>query len=51
MDLQEVFRTYEVVQRAEKMLRRPIPARAVFTQNVAVGQPRRAARPHGNPGR
>ncbi|WP_457108804.1 nucleotide-binding protein [Methylobacterium sp. P5_C11] len=32
MDLQEVFRTYEVVQRAEKMLRRPIPARAVFTQ-------------------
>jgi len=32
MDLQEVFRTYEVVQRAEKMLRRSIPARAVFTQ-------------------
>lgn len=32
MDLQEVFRTYEVVQRAEKMLRRPIPARVVFTQ-------------------
>ena len=32
MDLQEVFRTYEVVQRAEKMLRRPIGARVVFTQ-------------------
>ena len=32
MDLQEVFRTYEVVQRAEKMLRRAIPARAIFTQ-------------------
>lgn len=32
MDLQEVFRTYEVVQRAEKMLRRPIPARVVLTQ-------------------
>lgn len=32
MDLQEVFRTYEVVQRAEKMLKRPIPARAIFTQ-------------------
>ncbi len=32
MDLQEVFRTYEVVQRAEKMLRRPIPARAIFSQ-------------------
>jgi chromosome partitioning protein len=32
MDLQEVFRTYEVVQRAEKMLKRTIPARAIFTQ-------------------
>ena len=32
MDLQEVFRTYEVVQRAEKMLRRPIPARVALTQ-------------------
>jgi chromosome partitioning protein len=32
MDLQEVFRTYEVVQRAEKMLRRPIGARVVLTQ-------------------
>jgi chromosome partitioning protein len=32
MDLQEVFRTYEVVQRAEKMLKRRIPARAIFTQ-------------------
>lgn len=32
MDLQEVFRTYEVVRRAEKMLRRPIPARVVLTQ-------------------
>jgi chromosome partitioning protein len=32
MDLQEVFRTYEVVQRAEKMLKRVIPARALFTQ-------------------
>jgi chromosome partitioning protein len=32
MDLQEVFRTYEVVQRAERMLRRPIPARVVLTQ-------------------
>ncbi|MGX5777638.1 nucleotide-binding protein [Methylorubrum zatmanii] len=32
MDLQEVFRTYEVVQRAEKMLKRSIPARVVLTQ-------------------
>ena len=32
MDLQEVFRTYEVVRRAEKMLKRAIPARALFTQ-------------------
>jgi chromosome partitioning protein len=32
MDLQEVFRTYEVVQRAEKMLRRVIPARVILTQ-------------------
>jgi len=32
MDLQEVFRTYEVVKRAEKMLKRSIPARVVFTQ-------------------
>ncbi len=32
MDLQEVFRTWEVVRRAEKMLRRPIAARAIFTQ-------------------
>lgn len=32
MDLQEVFRTYEVVQRAEKMLKRPIAARVVMTQ-------------------
>lgn len=32
MDLQEVFRTYEVIQRAEKMLRRPIPARVALTQ-------------------
>jgi len=32
MDLQEVFRTYEVVKRAEKMLKRVIPARVVFTQ-------------------
>ncbi len=32
MDLQEVFRTYEVVQRAEKMLRRAIGARVIFTQ-------------------
>jgi len=32
MDLQEVFRTYEVVQRAEKMLRRPIAARVILTQ-------------------
>jgi chromosome partitioning protein len=32
MDLQEVFRTYEVVKRAEKMLKRSIPARAIFTQ-------------------
>lgn len=32
MDLQEVFRTYEVVKRAEKMLKRPIPARVVLTQ-------------------
>jgi chromosome partitioning protein len=32
MDLQEVFRTYEVVQRAERMLRRAIPARILLTQ-------------------
>ena len=32
MDLQEVFRTYEVVKRAEKMLKRSIPARVVLTQ-------------------
>lgn len=32
MDLQEVFRTYEVVKRVEKMQRRSIPARALFTQ-------------------
>ncbi|MBV9509571.1 MAG: ParA family protein [Caulobacteraceae bacterium] len=32
MDLQEVFRTYEVVKRAEKMLKRTIPARVVLTQ-------------------
>lgn len=32
MDLQELFRTYDVVTRAEKMLKRKIPARIVFTQ-------------------
>lgn len=32
MDLQEVLRTYEVVKRAEKMLKRSIPARVVMTQ-------------------
>lgn len=32
MDLQEVYRTYEVVKRAEKMLKRGIPARVVFSQ-------------------
>jgi chromosome partitioning protein len=32
MDLQEVFRTYEVVKRAEKMLKRSIAARVVLTQ-------------------
>ena len=32
MDLQEVFRTYEVVQRAERIVRRPIPARVLLTQ-------------------
>lgn len=32
MDLQEVYRTYEVVRRAEKMLKRAIPARVVFSQ-------------------
>lgn len=32
MDLQEVYRTYEVVRRAEKMLKRTIPARVVFSQ-------------------
>lgn len=32
MDLQEVFRTYEVVKRVEKMQKRSIPARALFTQ-------------------
>jgi chromosome partitioning protein len=32
MDLQEVFRTYEVVKRAEKMLKRAIAARVVLTQ-------------------
>lgn len=32
MDLQEVFRTYEVVKRAEKMLKRVIAARVILTQ-------------------
>ena len=32
MDLQEVFRTYEVVQQAERLLKRRIQARVVFTQ-------------------
>lgn len=32
MDLQEVFRTYEVVRRTEQILDRPIQARVVFTQ-------------------
>jgi chromosome partitioning protein len=32
MDLQEVFRTYEVVKRSERVVRRPIPARVVLTQ-------------------
>src|SRR3954465_3619880 len=34
MDLQEVFRTYEVVQRAEKMLRRSIPAPPAFAPHT-----------------
>ena len=32
MDLQELYRTYAVVQRTEKALRRRIEARAVFSQ-------------------
>ena len=32
MDLQEVFRTYEVVRRAERVTKRAIHARAVFSQ-------------------
>ena len=37
MDLQEVFRTYEVVQRAERMLKRPIAARVLLTQMSPLG--------------
>ena len=36
MDLQEVYRTYEVVKRAEKMLKRGIPARVVFSQMATL---------------
>ncbi|WP_298961090.1 ParA family protein [uncultured Methylobacterium sp.] len=36
MDLQELYRTYAVVQRTEKALRRPIAARAVFSQMPAL---------------
>lgn len=36
MDLQEVYRTYEVVKRAEKMLKRTIPARVVFSQMATL---------------
>jgi len=36
MDLQEVYRTYEVVRRAEKMLKRSIPARVVFSQMATL---------------
>ncbi len=36
MDLQEVYRTYEVVKRAEKMLKRRIPARVIFSQMATL---------------
>ncbi len=36
MDLQEVYRTYEVVQRIERVARRKIPARVVFTQMATL---------------
>ncbi|MFE1603272.1 AAA family ATPase [Methylobacterium sp. ID0610] len=36
MDLQEVFRTHAEVKRAEKMLRRSIPARVVFTGSATI---------------
>ncbi|WP_336490144.1 ParA family protein [Methylobacterium nigriterrae] len=36
MDLQELYRTYAVVQRTEKALRRQIAARAVFSQIPAL---------------
>lgn len=36
MDLQEVFRTHEVVKRAEQMQRRKIPARVVLTQMMPL---------------
>src|SRR6185295_17350385 len=36
MDLQELYRTYAVVQRTEKALRRRIEARAVFSQIPAL---------------
>lgn len=36
MDLQEVYRTYEVVQRVEKIARRKIPARVVFSQMATL---------------
>ncbi|MEN3213890.1 ParA family protein [Methylorubrum populi] len=39
MDLQEVFRTHAEVKRAEKMLRRPIPARVIFTGMATIAGP------------
>lgn len=36
MDLQEVFRTYEAVTQAEKIQRRKIPTRVLFTQMATL---------------
>lgn len=54
MDLQEVYRTYEVVKRAEKMLKRGIPARVVFSQmnplySRVAGHARQEIRDNGIP--
>ncbi|SFF72173.1 MULTISPECIES: ParA family protein [Methylobacterium] len=36
MDLQEVFRTHAEVRRAEKFVKRPIPARVIFTGMATI---------------
>ena len=50
MDLQEVFRTYEVVQRAEKIVKHPIAARVASDADVAADVARGASCAAGNPG-